>query len=314
MNKFQALVAFVRVAECNGFSAAGRKMGLSASAVTKMVARLEDDLGAQLFNRTTRRLALTDYGQEFYERSVQILADLEDAESVVREANTTPRGTIRAVVPFSFGRVTLMPALPVFSESYPDISLDLTFNDNPVDLIEEGFDVAVRTGLLTDSRLVARVLTRGPQVTFAAPSYLERYGTPKTPDDLQYHSCIIGRFGQEWSFDTPEGEPLKVRVSPRHAIWSGDALREAVAAGLGISQATWWLVRKDLAAGAVVPVLDDYACLGRPVSVLYPANRHMPTKVRAFIDFLIEITKSDSPTMAALAPEQSRRERRQRRA
>lgn len=293
MNKFQAMIAFTRVAECNGFSAAARKMGISASAVTKMVGRLEDELGAQLFNRTTRSLALTDYGQEFYTRSVRILSDLEDAESMVRDAAETPRGTIRAVVPFSFGRVTLMPALPAFCDEFPEINLDLTFNDAPVDLIDEGFDVGVRTGLLNDSRLMTRVLTRGQQVTFAAPSYLEKHGTPETPDDLHNHTCIVGRFGQEWTFRGTDDEINNVLVRASHTIWSGDALREAVMAGLGISQATWWLVRKDLDAGTVVPVLDAFACAGRPVSVIYPANRHLPRKVRAFIDYLVEITKTE---------------------
>ena len=293
MNKFQAILAFTRVAECNGFSAAGRKMGMSASAVTKMVGRLEDELGTQLFNRITRRLALTDYGQEFYTRSVRILSDLEDAESMVRDAVETPRGAIRAVVPFSFGRVTLMPALPRFCEEFPEISLDLTFNDAPVNLIEEGLDVGVRTGLLNDSRLMTRVLTRGQQVAFAAPSYLEKHGVPETPEDLHDHICIVGRFGQEWTFHDQDDVTLNTVVRASHTIWSGDALREAVVAGLGIAQATWWLVRKDLEAGTVRPVLDDYACAGQPVSVIYPANRHLPRKVRAFIDFLVEITKNE---------------------
>lgn len=295
MNKFQALVAFTNVAECNGFTAAGRKLGVSTSAVTKMVARLEDDLGTQLFNRTTRRLALTDYGQEFYERSVSILAELEDAEAMVREANATPRGVVRAVVPFSFGRVTLVPELTAFCERHPDISLDLTFNDSPVDLISDGFDVAVRTGTLNDSRIITRVLTHGPQITFAAPDYVARHGVPQTPQDLHNHACIVGRFGAEWSFRDHGGEEIMIRVKPAHMMWSGDALREAVVAGLGISQATWWLVRKDLEAGTVVPILTEFERPGRPVSVLYPANRHLPTKVRVFVDFLVEITRREPP-------------------
>ena len=295
MNKFRALIAFTSVAECNGFTAAGRKLGVSTSAVTKMVARLEDELGTQLFNRTTRRLALTDYGQEFFERSVRILAELEDAEAMVREANATPRGVIRAVVPFSFGRVTLIPALSAFCESYPEISLDLTFNDNPVDLIAEDFDVAVRTGVLSDSRVITRVLTRGPQITFAAPAYVKRNGAPRTPHDLHDHDCIVGRFGPEWSFRDTGGEEIIIGIEPRHMIWSGDALREAVVAGLGISQATWWLVRKDLEAGLVIPVLTAFERPGRPVSVLYPANRHLSTKVRVFVDFLVEITQRETP-------------------
>lgn len=292
MNKFQALVAFTKVAECEGFTAAARKLGVSPSAVTKMVARLEDDLGTQLFNRSTRRLALTDYGQEFFERSVRILAELEDAETKVRDANTVPRGVIRAVVPFSFGRVTLVPALQTFSARYPEIRLDITFNDDPVDLIAEGFDLAVRTGVLSDSRLIARVLTRGPQVTFAAPSYLQEYGIPERPEHLHGHACIVGQFGPEWTF-LRNGEEIAIRVEPRHTIWSGDALREAAVSGLGISQATWWLVRKDLETSALTRILTSYERPGRQVSVLYPANRHMPSKIRVFVDYLIEITREE---------------------
>jgi DNA-binding transcriptional LysR family regulator len=293
MNKFQGLVVFAAVAEAGGFTAAARKLGLSTSAVTKIVARLEDDLASQLFNRSTRRLVLTDYGQEFYERSIKILTDLEDAETMVREANATPRGVIKAVVPFSFGRVTLVPALTEFSERYPDIRLNLTFLDDPVDLIAEGFDVGVRTGVLSDSRTIARVLTRGPQITFAAPSYLARYGQPRTLEELHCHACIVGRFGAEWSFLRNGGDEITLRVEPRHVVLSGDALREAVVAGLGISQATWWLVRKDLEAGRVVPILTDYERPGRPVSVIYPAKRHLPSKVRVFVDYLVEITRDE---------------------
>ncbi len=295
MNKFQALSVFTSVAENSGFTAAARKLGLSTSAVTKIVARLEDELGSQLFNRSTRRLSLTDYGQEFYERSVRILRDLEDAEAVVREANATPRGTIRVVVPFSFGRVTLVPALTEFSARYPDIRLNLTFLDDPVDLIAEGFDVGVRTGVLDDSRTIARVLTRGPQITFASPSYIARCGQPVTPDELHRHACIVGRFGAEWTFAARGKQEITIRVEPRHLVLSGDALREAVVAGLGISQATWWLVRKDLEAGRVVPILTEYERAGRPVSVIYPAKRHLPSKVRVFIDYLVEITRDEPP-------------------
>ncbi len=146
MDKFTALAVFVRVVEHGGFTAAASKLGLSASAVTKTIARLEDELGTQLFNRTTRRLAPTDYGQEFYERCVRILADLEDAEAQLRRGSVVTRGRVRAVVPFSFGRVTLVPEMPRFLERYPEIALDVSFSDEAVDLIAEGLDVAVRTG------------------------------------------------------------------------------------------------------------------------------------------------------------------------
>lgn len=288
-----ALSVFVRVVEHGGFTAAAGKLGLSASAVTKTIARLEDELGTQLFNRTTRRLAPTDYGQEFYERCVHILADLEDAEANLRRGSAVTRGRVRAVVPISFGRVTLVPELPRFFARYPEIGLDLSFSDEAVDMIAEGYDVAVRTGQISDSRLTTRLLTRGPQVTFAAPAYLARHGEPETPQALAAHNCIIGRFGPEWSFRAPDGSRFTQRVAGNLVIGSGDALREAAVAGVGIAQGTWWLVRKDLEAGALRPLLEGWAVTeGNPVSVLYPPQRHLPAKLRAFLDFLVEITRS----------------------
>jgi DNA-binding transcriptional LysR family regulator len=291
MDKFMAINAFVRVAEDKGFTAAAKKLGVSVSAVTKSVARLEQDLGAQLFNRTTRRIALTDYGQEFYDRCAPLLTALEEAETTVRESNAVPRGRVRAVMPNSFGRVTVAPALPIFLERYPDVVLELQFSDSPIGFIEEGIDLAVRTGELSDSRLVKRLLTQGSQVTVAAPSYLAKHGTPKKPQDLHDHNCVISRFGPEWTFKEKNGKDLSVRVAGNLTVLNGDVMREAVVAGAGIAQATWWLFRKDLEAGRVVEILPDYTRRGSPVSVLYPANRHLPAKVRVFIDFLVEITK-----------------------
>lgn len=292
MNKFVALTVFTRVAEHGGFSAAARKLGLSVSAVTKTIARLEDELGVQLFNRTTRQLCTTDFGQEFYERCLHILADLEDAEAALRRGSLSVRGRVRMVVPFSFGRVTLVPELDSFLQRYPEVTLELHFSDGPVDLIAEGYDLAVRTGEISDSRLVTRLLTRGPQVTFASPRYLARRGTPRTPLDLRDHNCIVGRFGPEWTFRTEQDGVMTVRVSGNAVVNSGDALREAAVAGVGIAQGTWWLVRKDLEKGAVTSILQDYACDGAPISVLYPAQRHLPAKVRAVIDFLVSITRT----------------------
>lgn len=292
MNKFQAITVFVRVAESGGFTAAASKLGMSVSAVTKAIARLEDELGTQLFTRTTRQLRTTEYGQEFYERCVRILSDLEDAEIAVQSDTRAPKGRVRAVLPFSFGRVTVVPELPVFCARYPDITLDLSFSDGPVDIIGEGYDVAVRTGEIDDSRLTTRLLMKSVQVTVAAPSYLEKHGTPETPEDLKNHNCIVGRFGPDWEFKRPDGSRFTVRVQGNMLINSGDALREAAVAGLGIIQGTWWLARKDLEQGTVQSILTDYALEGTPIALLYPANRHLPSKTRAFLDFLIEITRT----------------------
>jgi DNA-binding transcriptional LysR family regulator len=293
VNKLQAIKAFTHVAERRGFTAAAKKLGMSASAVTKSIARLEDELGTQLFNRTTRRIALTDSGQDFYERCVRILTELEDAETSIRESTATPQGRVRIVMPFSFGRVTFVPALPEFYKRYPDIVLDVSFSDRAVDLIQEGYDLAVRTGDLSDSRLIRRVLTKGPMLTVASPKYLSAHGRPKTPSDLAKHNCVLGRFGPEWAFRNGSGGQINVRVNGNVWLWSGDAVREAAVAGLGIARSTRWLFRKDLEAGLVESVLEDYAVVGVPVSVLFPAKRLMARKLVAVIEVLIEISSHD---------------------
>ena len=292
MDKFTALRVFTRVVEQGGFTAAAARLGQSPSAVTKTISRLEDELGAQLFNRSTRRLRTTEFGQQFYQSCVRILADLEDAEAAIKRVSGSPRGTIRAIFPLSFGRVTLAPELPKFFARYPEISLELHFNDSAVDLIAEGYDMAVRTGHPTDSRLTTRLLTKGPQVTVAAPRYLEKRGEPRTPQELRQHDCLVSRFGPDWTYRGKDGRPLTVRVRARAVINSGDVLRETVVAGGGIAQGTWWLYRKDLAQGDVRAILKDYELEGAPVSVLYPPQRHLPAKLRAFIDFLAQITRS----------------------
>jgi DNA-binding transcriptional LysR family regulator len=291
MDKFTALRVFTRVVDLGGFTAAAARLGQTPSAVTKTISRLEDELGAQLFNRSTRRLRTTEFGQQFYQSCVRILADLEDAEAAIKSGSGTPRGTIRAVLPLSFGRVTLAPELPRFFARYPEISLDLHFNDSAVDLIAEGYELAVRTGHPTDSRLTTRLLTKGPQVTVAAPGYLERHGEPRTPQELRQHNCLISRFGPDWTFKGKDGRPFTVRVRGNAVINSGDVVRETAVAGGGIAQGTWWLYRKDLAGGDVRAILRDYEIEGAPVTVLYPPQRHLPAKLRAFIDFLAQITK-----------------------
>lgn len=302
MDKFQAMLIFTTVAERGGFTAAASKLNMSPSAVTKNVAALEGELGVQLFNRTTRRIALTDIGQEYYERCSEILGALDTAEEAMRDRNAVPKGRVRVVMPYSFGRVTFVPEMPEFFRRYPLIDLDIHFSDEPVDLIREGFDLAVLVRDLTDSRLIRRILHRGPEVAVASPAYLKERGTPQTPADLVNHNCIIGNFGDEWKFQEPNGDTLSVHVKGSVTLHNGDAVREAAVSGIGIAQSTWWLFRKELELGRLVSVLNDYNRPGLPISVIYPAKRYLPTKTTSVIHFLTEITRPTSVPVKAESP------------
>jgi DNA-binding transcriptional LysR family regulator len=300
MNKLHAMLAFVRVAESGSFTSAASQLGVSVSAVAKAVARLEEDLGAQLLARSTRRMALNDDGREFYARCQQILNDIEDAEASVKTAGEAPRGRLRMALPALFGRLTLLPRIAEFHGRYPEIVLDLSFDDQAVDLIERGLDIAVQVGNLNDSRCISRVLNHGPRVTAASPAYLKRHGEPRTPADLASHNCIVSNFGPLWPFND-HGTRVEIPVHGNLVVTGGDAVREAVLQGLGIGQSNWWTVRHDLATGSVKPVLRDYAVEGRPISVVYPPTRHVPRKLRVMIDFLVEITRLP-PGLEAAAP------------
>ena len=296
------MLAFVRVAESGSFTAAAAQLGISVSAVAKAVARLEEDLGTQLLARSTRRLALNDDGRDFYSRCQQILNDIEDAEASVKGARETPKGRLRVVLPVLFGRLTFLPRVADFNRLYPDIVLDVSFDDRPADLIERGLDLAVQVGNLKDSRYLTRVLNHGPRITAASPDYLARHGEPRTPADLDGHNCIVSSFGPTWVFND-RGHRLELPVRGNLVVTGGDALREAVLLGLGIAQSNWWTLRHDLARGTLKPLLEEYAVEGRPISVVYPPTRHVPRKLRAMIDFLVEITRLPSaaarPTRAS---------------
>ncbi|WJR65829.1 LysR substrate-binding domain-containing protein [Neorhizobium sp. CSC1952] len=294
MNRFQDILSFVRVAELGGFTAAAKALSSSTSAVTKSVTRLEEGLGVQLLHRTTRRMHLTEYGAEYYERCRQILIDLDEAEGSIREANIAPSGQVRIALPPSFGRMTVIPALPEFYERYPNVVLDLCLKSQTANPIEGGFDLVVHSGRLADSRLINRILVRGAQKTVAAPSYIERYGKPETPADLDRHNCIVGAFGPNWHFRGVDGGDEVIRVSGCLTTDSGDILREAAMTGLGISQATWWLFRDEMRRGLLVPLLEEYEIEADPIAIVFPANRRTPAKVRAVVDFLLKITRSSA--------------------
>lgn len=291
MDKFQSFQIFAAVVERGSFIGAAKKLGISAASVTKNIVRLEDELKVQLFTRTTRKVMVTPYGVSLYDRCVDILRRLEDAEAAMRQMSESVSGRVRIVLPYSFGRVTFVPELPTFREANPNIELEVRFSEDPVDLIAERFDLAVRSRELNDSRFVRRILNRGPTVTVGSPAYISRYGAPQTPDDLVHHNCIISKFGNEWDYVDTEGNDNVVKVKGSISLFNGDAVREAAVAGLGVARSTYWLFRKDLEQGTVVPLLPPFERTGVPISVLYPANRHLAKEVKVVIDFLKRITR-----------------------
>ena len=299
MNKLLSMITFVRVAESGSFTAAAAQLGVSVSAVAKAISRLEDELETQLLVRSTRKVALNDEGRAFYSRCQQILDDIEDAEASVKSAKQSPKGRLRMAMPGLFGRLTFLAHVGEFSARYPEIVLDIGFEDRPIDLIERGLDIAVQVGDLRDSASISRVLNRGPRLTAATPAYFKRHGEPRTPEDLAQHNCIIASNSPVWQF-YEDGHEIDVNARGNLVVTGGDALREAALRDLGIVQTNWWTLSNDVAAGPLKPVLERYAVEGRPLSVVYPPTRHVPRKVRVMIDFLVEITRLPAATERAL--------------
>ena len=284
-----AMAVFARVVEEGSFSHAARGLGLSKSAVSKQVGRLEDRLGVRLLNRTTRQLSLTEAGTAFYEHCRQLVADAEAAESAVTHLAAAPRGTLRVNAPMSFGQLHVAPALPDFLAAYPELSVEMHLSDRTVDLIEEGFDLAIRIGQLRDSSLIARRLAPMHRVVCAAPAYLDARGRPSHPRDLQNHECLIYSYlssGREWRFQGAEGE-LRVAVHGRLEVNNGDALLAAARQGFGVVMLPTFLAAGDLKAGRLEPILQDWCeAEAGAIHAVFPASRNLSPKVRVFVDFL----------------------------
>ncbi len=299
MDRLAALEAFAKVAETQSFSEAARRLRSSKSAVSRHVAALEADLGARLFHRTTRSLTLTEAGRDYYARTSRILADLAEANASVTQLQAAPRGRLRVNAPMSFGFLHLAPALGDFLARYPEIELDVTLTDRFVDLIDEGVDVAVRIGTLTDSSLVARRLASIRRVLCASPDYLKTHGKPQTPDDLKAHDCLSNtniNITREWRFIHPEdGSPWTIEVKGPMNANSGDMLRVAALRGHGFVHLPTFIVGEDLKAGTLVSVLESYIAQDLTLNAVYPTARHLSPKVRAFVDFLAERFGGDKP-------------------
>ena len=289
MTRFDFLQAFVRVAETGSFSEAARRLGLSKSMVSRQVSALEAELGVRLLHRTTRSLSPTEAGRAYLERCQRILADLDEANQLVTQLQAVPRGRLRVSAPLSFGIGHLSAALPGFLERYPEIELEMNMTDRHVDLVEEGWDVAVRIGRLADSSLIVRRLAPIRAVVVAAPAYLERRGTPLAPPELERHDCLIhsGRTA-EWRFVSPEGLAVQVGVHGRFLADNGDVLRVMALAGLGIIQLPSFFLGDDIRAGRLIPLLEGFIAQDVSLHAVYPHGRHLSPKVRAFVDHLAE--------------------------
>ena len=291
MDRLRALEAFVQVAESRSFSEAARRLRSSKSGISRQVAALEAELGARLFHRTTRSLTLTEAGRGYFERAARILADLEEADLSVSQLQLAPRGRLHVNAPMSFGFLHLAPAIPEFLSRYPEVEVDMIMNDRFVDLVDEGFDVAVRIARLQDSSLVARKLAPIRRAICASPVYLQARGMPDSPDDLKAHECLCYSniaVANEWHFATPDGRPWPVEVKGRLSANNGDALVAAALKGLGVINQPTFLVGRHLQAGTLVGVLDKFVTQDITVSAVYPHSRHLSPKVRAFVDFLAE--------------------------
>ncbi|MEP9348244.1 LysR family transcriptional regulator [Xanthobacter sp. KR7-225] len=282
---------FVAAAEAGSFVIASERLGLSRSAVSKSIARLEARLGAQLFNRTTRSLGLTEEGQAFYDRCVRAFADLQAAELSLASGRQVPTGRLRVDLPVVFGRQCVMSVLLETARLYPELGVDVTFNNRRVDLVEEGFDLAVRIGNLDDSTsVVARRLGVQQMVVCAAPSYLREHGAPRTPDDLAGHDCLTYFYSgrtSPWLFPSPGGQPLPRQVQGRLRLGSGDVIADAVLAGQGLAQLPTWLIAPHLISGTLVAVLPAHVCAGLPIHAIWPQGRQSTPKVRVVIDELV---------------------------
>ncbi len=287
-SRFEALELFVAVVDHEGFSAAARALGVSKSHVSKQVTALEDRLGARLLNRTTRQQTLTDSGRTLYDSARQVLADLQEAEQAITQLQECPRGTLRVSMPMSFGTSYLAEPIADFMAQYQRLAVEATLADRRVNLLEEGYDLAIRIGRLDDSSLIARKLAAYRMVAVGSPAYFAEHGRPDTPAALGAHQLLLYAYqhgGRSWTFRNSRGEQA-VKVDGRLVANNGEVLLAAARQGLGLVWVPSFLVADDLAAGGLEEVLSEHS-VSRGVWAVYPHSRHVSAKVRLFVDFLV---------------------------
>lgn len=293
MDRMTSLEVFARVVEAGGFSAAARRLGMSVTMASNHVQALEARLGVRLLNRTTRRVSLTEVGRTYYERSSQILHDLDEADRAAGALQSTPRGILRLHTNAPLVRF-LSPVVVEYLSLYPEVSIDLTVGEAMINLLEAGFDLAIRALPLPDSSLVARGLTAWRHVLCCAPAYLDSHPAPVYPGDLAAHNCLrfafypYGAYGDEWRFEGPDSKPVSARVTGRALTNSGELLRVLALDGQALFLAPSFIVADDLAAGRLVSVMPAYRPVAFEITAIYPHRQQLSAKVRVFIDLLAE--------------------------
>ncbi len=295
MDRLAPLNAFIHAAESRSFTAAGRDLGISASAVGKAVARLEDRLGVRLFHRSTRRITLTAEGELFLRRCQAIFGELEAAELELAQSSAAPRGKLRVSLPLI--GMLMVPSLAGFARAFPEVDLELDFTDRLVDVIEEGLDVVVRTGQVADSRLKTRQLGTYGYVIVSSPSYLERQGVPQVPEDLASHACLHHRWSasgklERWAF-TRDGRALDIELPVAMVANTMEPLIQFAERGLGLMYTPTFTVRRQLADGTLRPVLDTYLRSLGTLQLLWPASRQQSPKLKVFIDYMVRYLMAD---------------------
>ncbi|RQW62743.1 LysR family transcriptional regulator [Vibrio viridaestus] len=282
---------FVAVMELGSFTKAAERIGTSSGQASKLISKLEQNLGVQLLKRTTRSLVPTDVGRAYYDGIKQILDNFDALDDSVRNSAQTPSGRLRVSVPVTFGISVLTPHFMQFAKSHPRISLDIKYEDRAVNIVDEGYDLALRVGLLNDSSLIARKLTDIRVMTVASPAYLERYGTPTQLSDLAEHHLVIDsnfRDPNHWTFNNEKGEIVYVRVDGRLRFSNATVCQQAAIDGLGITKLPSFVANEAIEAGLLSPILEDFEVAALGLFALYPPSKHLAQTSRAFIDFLVQ--------------------------
>jgi len=290
MNNLTGMMVFAQVVQSSSFSKAADVLGMSKSSVSKKVSFLEDRLGVRLLNRTTRKLSLTEVGQVFYERCERIMSEAEEAELAITRLQDEPRGHLKLSVPVSFGVMHLGKPMAEFMKRYPDLSVDISLNDRFVDIVDEGFDMALRIGRLADSSLIARKVGSTRLMITASPDYWKEHGKPNHPKELENHNCLsytLARDAGQWGF-VEEGKEFSVKLGGNIKANNGNIVRDLAVSGAGVAGSPAFIVGRDVAEGLLEVALENFEMEAVNIYAVYPHNRHLSAKVRLFVDFLKE--------------------------